>query len=159
MELRIRTVREDELEGLARLYMQAYQGLERYGEPCQEEAVAYLDWLFSVCPEGFLVAEIREKPVGFLACCPDWRPGGVGERVLEIHEVAVAPDFRGRGIGRALLERALELGQARERKAAALWVGKGNAQAQAWYGKLGFREEGCWGEWIRMRRLLPEAKS
>ena len=152
----IRKVREGVLEELARLYMRAYRGLERYGEPTLEEGAAYLGWLFSSCPEGFLVAELEGRPVGFLVCCPDWRPGGTGEPVLEIHELVVDPDFRGRGIARALMEEALRLGRARGRRQAFLWVGEGNRPARKWYWRLGFREVGRWGEWIRMRRRLDE---
>lgn len=157
MEPRIRRVREEELEELARLYMRAYRGLERYGEPSQEEAQAYLGWLFSACPEGFLVAEADGKPVGFIALCPDWRPGGEGEPVLEIHEIAVDPAWRGKGVARRLMEEAFRLGRARGRRWASLWVGEGNARAREWYRKLGFEEVGKWGEWIRMRRpLIPD---
>ncbi|HHE48163.1 MAG TPA: GNAT family N-acetyltransferase, partial [Candidatus Acetothermia bacterium] len=97
------------------------------------------------------------RPVGFVASDPSWRDRR-GE-VLEIHEVVVDPDFRGRGIAKALMEKAFQLGRARGRKVAKLWVGEGNAQARAWYRRLGFREEGRWGEWIRMCRPLSEAKS
>ena len=157
MEVRIRKVREGELEELARLYMRAYQGLERYGEPSEEEAIAYLRWLYANCREGFFVVELFGRPVGFVASNPSWRDRR-GE-VLEIHEVVVDPDFRGRGIAKALMEKAFQLGRARGRKVAKLWVGEGNAQARAWYRRLGFREEGRWGEWIRMCRPLSEAKS
>ena len=157
MEFWIREAREGELEGLARLYMRAYQGLERYGEPSEEEAIAYLRWLYANCREGFFVAELFGRPVGFVASDPSWR--NRRGKVLEIHEIVVTPDFRGRGIAKALMEKAFQLGRARGRKVAKLWVGEGNAQARAWYRRLGFREEGRWGEWIRMCRPLSEAKS
>jgi len=156
-ELWIRRVREEELKGLVPLYMRAYQGLERYGEPSEEEGIAYLGWLYANCREGFLVAELSGRPVGLIAADPSWRDRR-GE-VLEIHELAVDPDWWGRGIAGALMEEAFRLGRARGRKVASLWVGERNAQARAWYRKLGFREEGRWGEWIRMCRPLTEAKS
>ncbi len=153
MGIRIRPVRGEELDELARLYMRAYRGLERYGEPSQEEAEAYLGWLYTGCPEGFLVAELDGKPVGFVAANPSWQSRDRGE-VLEVHELVVAPEFRGRGIARALMEEALRLGRARGRKWACLWVGEGNTVARGWYERLGFREVGRWGDWIRMRRPL-----
>ncbi len=153
----IRQGRQEELSELARLYLRAYRGLEEYGEPDLQAAENYLGWLFSTCPEGFLVVEVGKKPAGFLACCPDWRPGGGRERVLEIHELVVDPDFRGQGLARALLERAFELGRARGRKKACLWVGEGNRQARELYRRLGFQEQGRWGKWIRMVRGLPPA--
>ncbi|HAF71270.1 TPA: N-acetyltransferase [Candidatus Acetothermia bacterium] len=152
MEVRVRRVRAEELPGLLPLYMRAYQGLERYGESTEEEGIGYLRWLHYNSPEGFLVAEVSGRVVGFLACDPDWRARQ--RKVLEIHEVVVAPEFRGRGIGRALMEEAFRLGRARGREVASLWVGEGNVQARAWYRKLGFKEEGRWGEWIRMCRPL-----
>ena len=155
MGIRIRPVRAEELDELALLYMRAYRDLERYGEPSQEEAEAYLGWLYTGCPEGFLVAELTGRPVGFVAADPGWRSRNQGE-VLELHELLVDPKFRGQGIARALMEEALRLGRARGRKWACLWVGEGNTVARRWYERLGFREVGRWGEWIRMRRPLRE---
>ncbi len=153
MEILIRPARKEELGELARLYMAAYQGLERYGEPSLVEAISYLDWLYSTCPEGFFVAEVSGRPVGFIAVNPDWRDRERG-KVLEIHEVVVDPAWRGKGVGRRLMEHALDLGRSLGREVASLWVGEGNVRAIAWYRSLGFREEGRWGEWIRMRRPL-----
>ena len=153
MGILIRRVKEEELGELARLYMRAYQGLERYGEPSEEEAAAYLSWLYHSCPEGFLVAELEERPVGFIAADPDWRTRNQGE-VLEVHELVVDPGVRGKGIARTLMAEAFRLGRTQGRRWASLWVGEGNTAARRWYERLGFREAGRWGEWIRMRRPL-----
>lgn len=137
--------------------MEAYRGLEKYGEESPQEARHYLKWLRRTCKEGFLVAEADGAPIGFVAACPDWKDWELGV-VLEIHEIAVAPEWQGKGVGKALLEEAYALGRAHGRSVAALWVGEENLKARAWYEKLGFKEVGRWGEWIRMYRPIPAAK-
>lgn len=148
----------EDIEPLAQLLMEAYRGLEEYGEESLDEAKRYLKWLRRTCKEGFLVAEVEGRPVGFIAACPDWKDWELGI-VLEIHEVAIHPDWQGKGLGRELLARAEELGRKHGRKISALWVGVGNARARDWYTRLNFREVGRWGEWIRLFRPISEAKS
>lgn len=147
----------EDIPALVDIFMEAYRGLEEYGEESPGEAKHYLKWLRRTCKAGFLVAEAEGRPVGFIAACPDWKDWELGV-VLEIHEIAVAPDWQGRGVGRALMEEAYALGRAHGRTIAALWVGEGNVRAREWYAKLGFREIGRWGEWIRMFRPISAAK-
>lgn len=147
----------EDLPALVELLMQAYRGLEEYGEESPEEARHYLKWLRRTCKEGFLVAEAEGQVVGLIAACPDWKDWELG-RVLEIHEIAVAPAWQGKGVGRALLEEAYALGRACGMRLAALWVGERNLRARAWYQKLGFRAIGQWGEWVRMVAPIPSAK-
>ncbi len=154
------TIRQGTLEdipALVDLLLQAYRGLEEYGEESPKEAKHYLKWLRRTCKEGFLVAEVEGRPVGFIAACPDWKDWELGV-VLEIHEIAVAPEWQGKGVGKALLAEVYALGCAQGRTLAALWVGEGNLKARQWYTKLGFKEIGRWGQWIRMFRPIPAAK-
>jgi ribosomal-protein-alanine N-acetyltransferase len=65
----------------------------------------------------------------------------VGEE-LHINNVAVAPRFRRRGIAGALLEAALERGQARGARCAYLEVRASNVGAQALYRRYGFKPAG-----------------
>lgn len=147
----------EDIPALVDLLLAAYQGLEEYGEEGPAEARHYLKWLRRTCKEGFLVAEVEGRPVGFIAACPDWKDWELG-RVLEIHEIVVAPAWQGKGVGRALMEEAYALGRAYGMALAALWVGERNYKARQWYAKLGFREIGRWGDWIRMFRPIPGAK-
>ncbi|MCS7239951.1 MAG: GNAT family N-acetyltransferase [Candidatus Bipolaricaulota bacterium] len=153
----IRLGKLEDIDELAQLLMRAYQGLEAYGEESVSEARRYLKWLRRTCKSGFLVAEVNGCVVGFIAACPEWKDWELGT-VLEIHEIVVAPEWQGKGVGRALLNQAYSLGHSHGRKLAALWVGVGNMKAREWYKKLGFKEIGRWGEWIRMFRPIPEPK-
>lgn len=151
--LSIRRVKPDELDELVEVYLRAYRGLEEYAERTPEDAGDYLEWLYGTCPEGFFVAEVDGRKVGFVACNPHWK-GGHGDSTCEIHEIAVLPEWQGMGIGRRLMEKALELGRRHGCPTATLWVGRGNERALSWYRKMGFEPVGSWGRWIRMRRPL-----
>jgi ribosomal protein S18 acetylase RimI-like enzyme len=151
--------RRGELVGV---YARAYRGLERYAYRRRAEQVAYLEWLYRGDPGGFVVAEAEGRAVGFAACHGEWR--GWGDRVgAELHEIVVDPPFQGRGVGRLLLEAAFDHARARGRDELGLWVGEGNRRAREWYGRVGFREEGKVGKWVRMtapvaggpRRAVP----
>jgi len=52
----IRQGKLEEIETLAQLLMEAYRGMEKYGEESLNEAKRYLKWLRRTCKEGFLVA-------------------------------------------------------------------------------------------------------
>lgn len=152
--MRIRNVRRDELEKLVPLYLEAYRGLEEYAEHGHDDTLDYLEWLYSTCPEGFFVAELDGRIVGFVACNPRWRGPGDAP-TCEIHEIVVDPRFRRRGIGRRLMDHALALGEKRGCPTATLWVGKRNSRAREWYERLGFEAVGSWGRWVRMLKPLP----
>jgi GNAT superfamily N-acetyltransferase len=153
----IRLGKLEDIDVLAQILMEAYRGLEEYGEESLSEAKRYLKWLRRTCKEGFLVVEADGLPVGFIAACPDWKDWELGT-VLEVHEIAIHPNWQGKGLGKVLLEHAHGLGRRHGRTLAALWVGEGNTRARSWYMKMGFRELGRWGEWIRLLRVIPEAK-
>lgn len=152
----VRTGRLEDIDELAQLLMRAYQGMEEYGEESLGEAKRYLKWLRRTCKDGFLVAEVDGCVVGFIAASPDWKDWDLGT-VLEIHEIVVAPEWQGKRVGYLLLHQAYNLGRIHGRSLAALWVGVRNDRARNWYVKLGFKELGRWGEWIRMFRAIPAA--
>lgn len=84
--------------------------------------------LFSSDDRLVLVAELEDKPVGYLSAVK------LG-RTLAIEEVAVLPQFRRTGIARALVARALANAQP-----AVLSVGDSNRPARGLYRALGFRQ-------------------
>ncbi len=152
MELQLR-IRHEELRPilsrLVALYRRAYAGLEQYAYRTDREIAEYLRWLYKRDPEGFLVARLDGELVGFIATDARWVDYS-GERIGEIHELAVDSRVQGRGIGKALCLAGLEVLRSRGHRKFGLWVGEGNTRAQALYEKFGFRKVGQWGIWVRM---------
>ncbi len=148
---------QDDLPRLATIYMQAYRGMEEYAEPDEEKAYHYLHWLFSSCSQGFFKALVQGRIAGLMACNPNWKD--LGERILEIHEIAVDPWYRGHGLGSKLMAHALEYGRSLGRSRVGLWVGQDNVKAYRWYLGMGFEEQGRKGRWIKLSAPLPPARS
>ncbi len=150
MQLKIRNVTSDDLNAFVEIYKQAYKGLEEYAYTKTKDIKYYFRWLMNRDRDGFFVAEVGDKPVGFVACDANWISFFENEEVGEIHEIFVHPKWQGRGIGSELLLKALDYAKERGRKIAELWVGIGNVKAKRFYEKFGFRESGSWGRWLRM---------
>ena len=154
MQLRIRNVVKDDQAEFVRIYKEAYRGLEEYAYTSTRDIKWYFRWLMARDKDGFFVAEVNGRPVGFVACDANWVSFFENTEIGEIHEIFVHPDWQGRGIGSKLLERAIEYARSRRRRLAGLWVGVGNVKAKKFYEKFGFREIGVWGRWIRMVREI-----
>ena len=154
MQIRIRNVTNDDLDDFVEIYKQAYRGLEEYAYTKTRDIKSYFRWLMNRDREGFFVAEVEGKPVGFVACDANWVSIFENEEVGEIHEIFVHPKWQGRGIGSALLLKALDYAKGRNKRLAELWVGVGNLKAKRFYEKFGFEERGSWGRWIRMIREI-----
>lgn len=129
---------------LLEIYKRAYWGWEEYAYRTNRESLEYLKWLRKRAPEGFLVAFLEERPIGFVAVDDHWIDY-TRERIGEIHELVVDPAFQERGIGKQLFLAGLEALRAKGHRRFGLWVGKQNTKAQALYKKLGVREEERWG--------------
>lgn len=149
----IRKVSPKDIDAFVETYTKAYEELKDYRYTSRSDVKSYFKWLYKRDKEGFLVAEIDGKVVGFAAGDSNWI-NLEGERVLEIHEIFVIPEMRGKGIGKKLLERLLEYGEKKGLKLAELWVGEKNYRAIAFYKALGFKETGLWGKWLRMIKPL-----
>ncbi len=154
MRIRIRNVTNDDLDDFVEIYRLAYRGLEEYAYTKTRDIKSYFRWLMNRDRDGFFVAEVDDRPVGFVACDANWFSFFEDEGVGEIHEIFVRPDWQGRGIGSALLLKALDYARERGRRIAGLWVGVGNVRARRFYEKFGFEERGRWGKWIRMVKRI-----
>jgi len=154
VRIRIRNVTNDDLDDFVEIYRLAYRGLEEYAYTKTRDIKSYFRWLMNRDRDGFFVAEVDDRPVGFVACDANWFSFFEDEGVGEIHEIFVRPDWQGRGIGSALLLKALDYARERGRRIAGLWVGVGNVRARRFYEKFGFEERGRWGKWIRMVKRI-----
>ena len=147
-------VRESELPKLARIYMNAYRGMEQYGEPSLDKAARYLRQLYRSCPHGFFKARIGGKTAGFIACDPDWVEPGSG-KVMEVHELVADPQWQGFGVGGRLLRFAIDYGRVLGRRTLSLWAGEGNVKALSWYRKkFGFVSDRQGGVWVHLHRRI-----
>ncbi|MGC8754871.1 MAG: GNAT family N-acetyltransferase, partial [Thermosulfidibacteraceae bacterium] len=79
-------------------YIKAYSDLKEYKYTSKKDIKNYFKWLYKRDKEGFFVAEVDGKIVGFAAGDANWI-NSEGEKVLEIHEIFVIPEMRGKGIG------------------------------------------------------------
>ncbi|HXG30435.1 MAG TPA: GNAT family N-acetyltransferase [Thermodesulfobacteriota bacterium] len=137
------------LRELLEVYKRAYEEWEEYAYHTDRRILDYIKWLGKRAPEGFLVAFVDGRPVGFVAVDYNWIDYK-GDPVGEIHELVVDPEFQYKGIGKGLLLAGLNVLVERGCRRFGLWVGKGNIRAQSLYRSLGFRIEERGGVWIRM---------
>lgn len=155
----IERAKEDQLDELARLYLEGYKGLEEYSYTHPDDVKAYMEWLWRRDPEGIFVAKANGKIVGFVAGDSNWFSKREHKKVGAIHEIVVHPDYRGMGIGQALMKRILEYFKEKGLHTAELWVGDENYKAIDFYRKLGFKEKGQYNYWVRMTLDLNHSKA
>ena len=145
--MNIRRGKREDLQYLPQILMEAYKGMEEYGERDPERARKYIEELYEEDPGCFFVAEINEEIVGFIFCNRFWYSKFEHSQVGAIHEIVVLPSHRHEGIGKMLIERAMkELMPSKIE----LWVGEKNERAIKFYEKLGFKRKEKAGKWIRM---------
>jgi ribosomal-protein-alanine N-acetyltransferase len=95
--------------------------------------MSLLSRLYINNPEGFLVAEVDGKVVGYLIGTLRWGASG------HIMAIGVYPEYRKRGVGTALMVQILDILHMRGAKNVRLEVRKSNDVAQLFYQKLGFK--------------------
>jgi len=95
--------------------------------------MSLLSRLYINNPEGFLVAEVDGKVVGYLIGTLRWGASG------HIMAIGVYPEYRKRGVGTALMVQILDILHMRGARNVRLEVRKSNDAAQLFYQKLGFR--------------------
>ena len=150
----IRNVNIEDIEAFVSLYKLSYIGLEEYAYTKNRDIRHYFKWLLKRDSDGFYVAELKDEPIGFIACDTNWTSFFDAAKVGEIHELFVHPNWRGRGIGRMMLNTAIEYAKNKGRSVIELWVGEKNRKAIEFYKKNGFVEKGSWGKWIRMVKKI-----
>ncbi|WDT93335.1 GNAT family N-acetyltransferase [Thermoleophilum album] len=143
---------------LVDVYLDAYRGLERYAYSGRRRVALYVRWLWRGDPGGFLVAFAGDRAVGFAGCHRSWESGEHGIEA-ELHELVVVRDLHGQGVGSLLLRAVVASARARGARALGLAVASGNARAQRFYERHGFRAEGTRGDWLRMRLGLGDERS
>lgn len=92
-------------------------------------------------PEGFLVAELEGKVVGYIMCRLEFGFSNFGLNLVKkghVVSIAVMEGHRRKGLGRALMEEAMIAMKARGCSEAFLEVRVSNAPAIGLYRKLGF---------------------
>jgi len=148
---------EETLERLIEIYMKGYEGLREYGGEGEDYARRYIRWCWKKAREGFFVAEVNGRIVGFIVCDKRWYSKYEGGNVGAIHELVIDSEYQGRGVGRSLMEAGLRFLEDFT-DTIELWVGEKNERAKRFYEEYGFREAGKHGIWIRMVRKTETKK-
>lgn len=158
MEIRIRPAAEDDYDGINRVFADelAHHTALLPDRFQMTEPVMTRPWFLDVLahPNKTLqVAVVDGRLVGLILLLesvsldvPIYRP----RRYLEVDELAVLVEYRGQGIGRRLMETAERIAAERNIYTIELDVWQANAQAVAFYEKLGYRTIRR-----RMARKLP----
>jgi ribosomal protein S18 acetylase RimI-like enzyme len=145
---RLKKLDQETLERLVEIYMRAYEGMHEYGGEGESYAKRYLRWCWGKAKDGFFVAKIGDKIVGFIVCDRDWYSRYEGKTVGAIHEFAVDKTYQGHGIGHKLMDKCLEY--LKDTGRIELWVGEKNYGAMKFYESYGFKKVGQHGIWVRM---------
>lgn len=110
---------------------------------------------YEVASEGFIVAEVDGRVVGFLiGNLTALRDGYKAGHVLSL---AVDPAFRGLGIGRALINYFREVCRREGARKLFLEVKKNNESARRFYSHLGFKQMCIYPRYYRMRGYTEDA--
>lgn len=147
------------LEELVEIYMRGYKDMPEYGGEGRRYARRYLNWCWKKAKDGFFIAKVGDKIVGFIVCDRDWYSKYEDKTVGAIHELVIDKKYQGRSIGKKLMEKCLEhLG--RYSGKIELWVGEKNISAMKFYEHYGFKIAGQSGIWVRMvKELKKEGKN
>lgn len=95
--------------------------------------LSLLNHLYETHPDGFLVAELDGKVVGYVIGVMRWGSNG------HIIAIAVDPPYRRRRIGAELMGKIMQRLRSKGARVVRLEVRKGNLPAQRFYSSLGFR--------------------
>ncbi|HKW97492.1 MAG TPA: ribosomal protein S18-alanine N-acetyltransferase [Bryobacteraceae bacterium] len=134
--------------------MRSLLDIERAAFPEEAYPKSLFEELFKKCGDLFLVAERRQRILGYMITC-------VTARKAEIVSIAVHPNKQRLGIGRALMKSTLQELEGRQVRTLELTVRDANKGALRFYRRFGFRrirtvtryyEDGSDG--VQMRKQL-----
>ncbi len=151
-----KSVFADLLDGLADLYDRSYEGpvMKLYKEVRPPKV--FLQFLYSIDPEGFSVAEDHGNILGFIAVHREWQTTD-GDMVTEIHELAVDPNARSKDVGRQLIQKGLEFARDKGLARVGIWVGEKNMRSRQILLQEGFHQKYSWGKWVRFEKTVRPA--
>jgi GNAT superfamily N-acetyltransferase len=140
-DLRIREVRDDELDVVASLTVDAYGEYAARMSPdaWSSFAVDIANVRGRMESAEILVAERDGKLVGSLTRYPDWR--GAQEGSVAVRILAVPPEERGAGIGRALMQHAIDRSRTEGKSRVILTTTPDMTPVRELCESLGFRRE------------------
>ena len=146
----------DLLDELADLYDRSYDGpvMKLYKEVRPPKV--FLQFLYSIDPEGFFVAEDRGNILGFIAVHREWQTTD-GDMVTEIHELAVDPGARSKDVGHQLIRKGLEFARDKGLARVGSWAGEKNMRSRQVFIQEGFRQKYSWGKWVRFEKPVRPA--
>ena len=138
--MKIRPGTADDAESIAKLVAGLHRYLNELGDPTRFhfDASTYLRDGFGENPAFLVLAEIEDKPAGYLLYHFGYDTD-YSRRLVYVVDLYVDEAYRGHGIGKALMKRASEVAQ--REGATALWWGvyERNELALRFYESLGAR--------------------
>lgn len=140
-QLEIRDAREDELDIVASLAVDAYaQYAERMSPDAWSSFAQNIANVRGRLTDAEVLVALREgKIVGTVTLFTDWR--GAQQDTYGVRLLAVPPHARGTGVGRALMEHCIQRAREDGRKRVILTTTQEMESARDLYEKLGFRRE------------------
>ncbi len=144
---------EEYKKDLIDIIFDAYSDFPEYGESSYKSAKRYINWLRNHSTLFDIILD-KNKPVAFLVVDGNWISSFTGEKVGEIHELAIRKNYWGKGLGKMLMDKALKHLKYLGLKKVGLWVGEKNKRAIEFYKKYGFKPVRQYNQWLRMERSL-----
>ncbi|UFU01413.1 GNAT family N-acetyltransferase [Radiobacillus kanasensis] len=120
------------------------------------DEIEYLQWLeekISLYPDGFVIAEMDNNPIGQLELSiREWN----GKKIGYVHLYYLAPKYRGKGIGKELHRYARTFFESNRLMEYHLRVSPTNKRALRFYREIGLEEIGAEldGKVIRMKGII-----
>lgn len=140
-DLKIREARDDELDIVASLVVDAYSEFAARMAP--DAWSSFAQDIANVRGRSLdaqvLVAERDGRIVGTVTRYPDWN--GAQQDASAVRVLAVPPDERGTGVGRALMEQCIEWARDEGKERLVLAVTPEMEDARDLYDKLGFERD------------------